>query len=379
MPTRDRARVPLWTPSGPVGATTGPGTQSYTSEIPMSDHDNEPAGQQPGEHPTDSTDGGISGNDAVGPDAPGEQAPGAGGVFTRQRVSFAVAGVAVLGLLGWLVFGNSGDPEPTPTTTSTTTTTEATTTSVVTETRPALVSQVATAKPDLTEVVVLEEPPPQWDSATEIVKWDVPEVPFSQAEFADRPDLPREDYPLQGRYRTPIGWTFTNPTAFGDPFSVVVTEQRGDWAQVMVPVRPNGTLGYTDLSQYDLSEHEYRVELRISDRHLVAYRGTEQIVDTQVVVGRDATRTPTGRFYVTDKTDEANPNGFYGPHVLPLNAYSEQLDTFDGGVPVIAMHGTSRPDLLGQAASNGCIRLPNEVISQLNAELPIGTQVEIYA
>jgi lipoprotein-anchoring transpeptidase ErfK/SrfK len=65
--------------------------------------------------------------------------------------------------------------------------------------------------------------------------------------------------------------------------------------------------------------------------------------------------------------------------VFPLNGYSEQLDTFDGGVPVIAMHGTNRPDLVGQAASNGCVRLPNEVITQLNEELPIGTQVEIYA
>ena len=73
------------------------------------------------------------------------------------------------------------------------------------------------------------------------------------------------------------------------------------------------------------------------------------------------------------------PSSFYGPHILPLNGYSEQLDTFDGGVPVIALHGTSRPDLLGEAASNGCVRLPNEVIEQLNTELPLGTQVEIYA
>ncbi len=81
-----------------------------------------------------------------------------------------------------------------------------------------------------------------------------------------------------------------------------------------------------------------------------------------MVVGKDATRTPTGRFYITDKTDDV-PSSFYGPFILPLNGYSEQLDKFDDGVPVIAMHGTSRPDLLGQAASNGCIRLPNEVIT----------------
>jgi lipoprotein-anchoring transpeptidase ErfK/SrfK len=96
------------------------------------------------------------------------------------------------------------------------------------------------------------------------------------------------------------------------------------------------------------------------------------------VVGKDATRTPTGRFYITDKTDKV-PSTFYGPHILPLNGYSEQLDIFDDGVPVIALHGTSRPDQLGQAVSNGCVRLPNEVVTLLNDELPIGTQVEIYA
>lgn len=305
------------------------------------------------------------------PDAPDEERR----FGTRQRVIAAVAAVVLLGGLGWAVFG--GSEEPPPTTTTTTTTTEKSTTTTAPETRPALISQVATAKPEVTEVAVWEKPPPEWESAKPVVTWDAPEIPASQAE-SDRPALPREDYPLQGRYKTPTGWTFTNPTPFDGPFTVLVFEQRGNWAEVLIPVRPNGTRGYVDLNYFELSEHNFRVELDVSDRHLVAYRGTEKIVDTQVVVGRDATRTPTGRFYVTDKTDDV-PSDFYGPFILPLSNYSEQLDTFDGGVPVIAMHGTSRPDLLGQAASNGCIRMPNEVITQLNDELPLGTQVEVYA
>jgi lipoprotein-anchoring transpeptidase ErfK/SrfK len=64
--------------------------------------------------------------------------------------------------------------------------------------------------------------------------------------------------------------------------------------------------------------------------------------------------------------------------MLPLNSYSEQLDVFDDGVPVIAMHGTSNPASVGQAASNGCVRMPNEVVSLLYDQLPLGTQVEIY-
>jgi lipoprotein-anchoring transpeptidase ErfK/SrfK len=41
------------------------------------------------------------------------------------------------------------------------------------------------------------------------------------------------------------------------------------------------------------------------------------------------------------------------------------------------MHGTNRPDLLGSAASNGCIRMPDEVIQRLRDTLPLGTPVLI--
>lgn len=335
------------------------GDEIPTGDIPLGG--TEPSSETPSTNEADDTEG-------------ADDSASGGRFGTRQRVVAGVAAIALLVGAGWAIFGGSEEPPP-PTTT--TTTTEKPTTTVALQKRPALISQVATAKPDESDVTVLERPPPEWETASPVITWDAPEIPASQAE-SDRPELPREDYPLEGRYRTPVGWTFSNPTPFGDAFTVLVVEQRGDWAEVMLPVRPNGTRGYVDLSQFDLSEHDYRVELDLSDRHLVVYKGTEKITDTQVVVGRDATRTPTGRFYITDKTDDV-PSGFYGPHVFPLNGYSEQLDTFDGGVPVIAMHGTSRPDLIGQAASNGCVRLPNEVITQLNEELPIGTQVEIYA
>lgn len=319
-----------------------------------------------------SADGDTSGDDVVvADDAP------ASALLTRQRAVAAIGVAAVLALIGWLIFAPDED-EPAPEPATTTTTTAEPTSTTAPEMRPALISQVATAKADVAEVTVWSSPPPDWETAEPVITWDAPEVPASQALFTDRPDLPRPDYDIQGRYATATGWEFSNPSAFGDPFTMLVTEQRGTWAEVMVPVRPNGTLGYVDTSQVDLSEHDYRVELDISDRQLTVYQGTEVITDTSVVVGKDVTQTPTGRFYITDKTDKV-PSSFYGPNILALNGYSEQLDIFDDGVPVIALHGTSRPDQVGQAVSNGCVRLPNEVVSLLNEQLPLGTQVEIYA
>ncbi|MGI9576744.1 MAG: L,D-transpeptidase [Microthrixaceae bacterium] len=300
------------------------------------------------------------------------------GARTRNLAMLGVAIVAVLGMVAFVLAQDEDAPPPAPTTTTTTTTTTTSTTSTTVPVRPALVSQVATAKPEVQSVFIKEAPPEGWDTMEPAIVWEAPQLPVSQAEFTERPDLPRDDYDIQGRYKTEDGWEFHNPGPFDGPTSFLVTEQRGNWAEVMMPVRPNGTVGYIDINQVDMSEHDYRVELDISDRRLVAYQGTEVIADSQVVVGKDSTRTPTGRFYITDKTQDT-PSSFFGPAMLPLNSYSEQLDLFDGGVPVIAMHGTTRPDLLGQAQSNGCVRMPNEIVSLLYDQLPVGTQVEIYA
>ncbi|MGY9082094.1 MAG: L,D-transpeptidase [Acidimicrobiales bacterium] len=48
-----------------------------------------------------------------------------------------------------------------------------------------------------------------------------------------------------------------------------------------------------------------------------------------------------------------------------------------GRLPKVAIHGTNRPDVLGQYASNGCIRLPNDVISMSAAEVQVGTRVDL--
>jgi hypothetical protein len=294
---------------------------------------------------------------------------------TRSMIVLVGVAAVVLGLLTWVAFFRPEEvASPPPSTVASTTTTTAPEAGW-----PAQTTQVATAKPGVAEVTVLSTPPPEWETSADMLRWEAPALTASQATMPSRPALPRPDYDIEGRYATDSGWTFSNPTSFGEPLAFVVTEARGDWVKVLLPVRPNHTEGYVSRDQVDLSQHDYRIELRLSEHRLSAFRGSELIADTPVVTGKDATRTPTGRFFVTDKVEQSNPDGFYGPYVLALNGYSEQLDIFDDGVPVIAIHGTSRPDLLGTSASNGCVRIPNEVITQLHDELPLGTPVEIYA
>ena len=48
-----------------------------------------------------------------------------------------------------------------------------------------------------------------------------------------------------------------------------------------------------------------------------------------------------------------------------------------GGPGLIAIHGTSAPQLLGQAVSHGCIRVSNQSVSQLWSVVEPGMRVEI--
>ena len=53
---------------------------------------------------------------------------------------------------------------------------------------------------------------------------------------------------------------------------------------------------------------------------------------------------------------------FFGTFALETSAYSRLTDWPGGGV--VGIHGTSLPQLLGQAVSHGCIRVDNAVATQ---------------
>jgi lipoprotein-anchoring transpeptidase ErfK/SrfK len=131
----------------------------------------------------------------------------------------------------------------------------------------------------------------------------------------------------------------------------------------------------------DLSQHQFHAELVLSERLFTVWNGYTPVAQTNVVIGTDTTPTPVGAFYIAEIIPAAvagvSANGAYGPFILATNGYSEALERFDGGLPVIAFHGTNAPGLIGSAASNGCVRMPNEVVTLLAETIPPGTPVTI--
>jgi len=177
--------------------------------------------------------------------------------------------------------------------------------------------------------------------------------------------------------KTATGFAYSNPTSFGNPLVFSVTGKEGDYVKVLVSARPNHQEGWVKASDVDLTTTQYRMELKLSAFELTAYDGNDVIAKTNVVIGTDRTQTPTGRFFINEKIQQRNPAGAYGPWILSTNGYSEWLDLFDGGLPVVAFHGTNQPGLIGTKASNGCIRMPNDVVTQLANTIPAGTPVDI--
>lgn len=183
---------------------------------------------------------------------------------------------------------------------------------------------------------------------------------------------------LNGSIDPTYDW-FVNPTYFGNPLALMVLEgdDGDDWAKVKIPTRPTME-GWVSTDDFTWSSSNYYVQVDISTNTVKVWNGDEVIVDdVSVVTGDTGRETPVASTFVDEIMP--GPSGAYGPWLLSLGVFSEAINTFGsaGGLPKVAIHGTNQPGLLGQYASNGCIRLPNDVITMLAAEVPVGTRVDL--
>lgn len=159
---------------------------------------------------------------------------------------------------------------------------------------------------------------------------------------------------------------------------LVEAEQEG-WLHVQLPVRPNGSTGWVRTQDVTVTQHTYRIVIELGAHQLTLF-GRDQIVLREPIgVGKNDTPTPGGEFYIKELLQPPDPTGPYGPYAYGLSGFSNVLTSFAGGAGVIGIHGTNRPDLIGTDVSSGCIRVHNDVINRMVAEigLPLGTPVEI--
>lgn len=149
------------------------------------------------------------------------------------------------------------------------------------------------------------------------------------------------------------------------------------WVKVLMPVRPNGSTAWVRAADMVFRPISLRVVIDVGDRKLYLYRDGRRIRSFPIAVGEPKTPTPVGKFAVAEVIPTGDPKAFLGPIVMPLTAFSNVLNEYAGGNGRVAIHGTSKPELIGKAVSHGCIRMRNADIQRLTRLVRGGTPVQI--
>ncbi len=162
----------------------------------------------------------------------------------------------------------------------------------------------------------------------------------------------------------------------------VVDEQNDQsgrrWLRVRLPGRPNGRSGWIRAGSARLVSSPWRVVVVRSRREAELLQDGKVVERLRVVIGKPATPTPRGHFFVVEHVAQAAGSPL-GRWALATSAHSNVLQEFDGGPGQIALHGRRGPlaiDPLGTAASHGCVRFDNAAVDRLSRLLPNGTPIE---
>ena len=153
----------------------------------------------------------------------------------------------------------------------------------------------------------------------------------------------------------------------------------GTWLRVQLPTRPNGATGWVRANAGVEHSTPWRIEIRRSARRADVLEAGHLRASFSIVVGKPATPTPLGRFFVTEKL-HLGARVAEGPWALATSAYSYVIQEFAGGPGQIALHGlVGFTSPLGTSASHGCVRFSNRAIGWIAARVGAGTPIWITA
>jgi lipoprotein-anchoring transpeptidase ErfK/SrfK len=150
------------------------------------------------------------------------------------------------------------------------------------------------------------------------------------------------------------------------------------WYRVQVPAWPNGSTGWIRARDVSLKPVRTRVVVDLGLRRMTLYRDGRVLLRAPAAIGAPGTPTPIGAYYVNQRLLAPDPSGPFGPGAVGISAFSPVLRHWPQGGP-IAIHGTNRPDLIGAAASHGCIRIRNDLLRRVYRLAVPGTPVVIRA
>jgi lipoprotein-anchoring transpeptidase ErfK/SrfK len=168
-------------------------------------------------------------------------------------------------------------------------------------------------------------------------------------------------------------------TPFGSRVTFPVLARRGRWAGVPAVQAGNGRLGWIDARSRALSWTRTRktIVIDLVRRRLELRQGPHILLAGRVGVGAPGSPTPTGRFAITDRLSGPRFSAAYGCCILALSGHQTHLPAGWHGGDRLAIHGTSAPSTIGQAATTGCLHASDALMRALMRRVPLGTPVII--
>ncbi|HZO35329.1 MAG TPA: L,D-transpeptidase [Solirubrobacteraceae bacterium] len=149
------------------------------------------------------------------------------------------------------------------------------------------------------------------------------------------------------------------------------------WLHVEIPGRPNGRTGWIQAAKTRRSSTTWQLTVELGKSRVVVYRDGRVVRRFTAVIGKPATPTPRGRFFVEEALALSDQDAG-GPFALATSARSTVLQEFEGGPGQIAIHGTHNiSGALGTAVSHGCVRLDGAAITWLSQRIGAGVPMTI--
>jgi hypothetical protein len=108
----------------------------------------------------------------------------------------------------------------------------------------------------------------------------------------------------------------------------------------------------------------HKIQVDLTTRQLRLLNNGNLVGIYPVAIGKPSTPTPVGQFQILNKA--VNPGGPFGTRWMGFTNQGHGI------------HGNNNPSSIGQAVSNGCVRMYNRDVESIFPLINVGTPVEIF-
>jgi lipoprotein-anchoring transpeptidase ErfK/SrfK len=121
--------------------------------------------------------------------------------------------------------------------------------------------------------------------------------------------------------------------------------------------------------------------IRLKERKVYVYKGSQIVATYPVAIGKKDRETPTGEWQVMETIVNPGWTNFNTGKMMspgknnPLG--SRWIGFWTDGKDTIGLHGTNKPDSIGKAVSNGCVRMYDRDVQALYPLVKVGTIVRV--